>query len=57
MNAFTMKRGILDLAVYIVGDGFGMLVKYPMPQTKIDAPIRVFSLYVGSAYCYAILPI
>jgi len=46
MVPITMKHGILDLAVYVVGDGFGMLVKYPMPQTKIDAPIQVFSLYV-----------
>ena len=43
---FTVKRGILDLAVYIIGDGFGMLVKYPMPRTAIDGPIKVFSLYV-----------
>jgi len=48
MVPITMKHGILDLAVDVVGDGFGMLVKYPMPQTKIDAPIQVFSLYV----CY-----
>ena len=46
---FIMRYRIIDLAVYIVGDSFGMLVKYPLPQTPTDAPIHVFSLYVIKA--------
>ncbi len=37
---------ILELAVYVVGDSFGIFVKYPTPKIKIDGPIRTFSLYV-----------
>ena len=37
---------ILELAVYVVGDSFGIFVKYPTPRIKIDGPIRTFSLYV-----------
>lgn len=40
-------HGIYELAVYTVGDAFGIFVKYPKPYTSIDGPIKVFSLHVS----------
>lgn len=37
---------VLELAIYVVGDSFGIFVQYPTPKIKIDGPIRTFSLYV-----------
>jgi len=38
--------GLYNLAIYLVGGGHGMLVKYPKPQAAINGPIDVFSLNV-----------
>jgi len=38
---------ILELAIYVLGDQFGILVKYPTQETAIDGPTRVFSLPVS----------
>ena len=37
---------VLELAIYVVGDSFGIFVQYPTPKIKIDGPIRTFSLHV-----------
>lgn len=43
----TSGYDIYELAVYIVGDAFGIFAKYPKPHTSIDGPIKVFSLYAS----------
>lgn len=43
---FTVIKDIMDMAIYINGDSFGMVTKYPMPREATDGPIRVFSLNV-----------
>lgn len=43
-NTGFVAYDIIEMAVYILGDSVGLFVKYPMPKTPIDAPIRVFSL-------------
>ena len=47
MAAVAKTFGILDFAIYVGGAGSIMLVKYPTPQTAIDAPITIFSLNVS----------
>ena len=37
---------ILNLAVYLGPDGYGILTPYPDPKTSIYAPIQVFSAKV-----------
>ncbi len=52
---------ILELSVYLTGDGFGVLGKYPLPKISIYGIAKTFSPYVGSyeniegkncSYCY-----
>lgn len=57
LAAFANTFGIYHFAIYLAGDGHGMLVKYPMPQTAIDAPIKVFSLYVSLYITYNVLSV
>jgi len=40
------SRAVVELAAYIVGDAFGIFVKYPQPKIALDGPIKTFSLYV-----------
>lgn len=47
LAAFANTFGIYRFAIYLAGDGYGMLVKYPKARTAIDGPIEVFSLYVS----------
>ena len=43
-GAFSSE--VVQLAVYIGGDAFGIFVKYPVPKIAIDGPITTFSLNV-----------
>jgi len=43
-GAFTSE--VVQLAVYIGGDAFGIFVKYPVPKIAIHGPITTFSLNV-----------
>lgn len=40
---------VMELAVYVLGDAFGIFVKYPKSHIAIDGPIKVFSLYVSES--------
>jgi len=40
------SHAVVELAAYIVGDAFGLYVKYPKPIMALDGPINTFSLYV-----------
>ena len=40
------SRAVVELAAYIVGDAFGIFVKYPQPKIALDGPIKTFSFYV-----------
>ena len=37
---------IMELAVYGLGDSYGLFTRYPMPQTATAGPIKIFSIYV-----------
>ena len=42
----TFSSEVVQLAVYIGGDAYGIFVKYPVPKNAIDGPIKIFSLNV-----------
>ena len=42
-------RDVMELAVYITGDGFNILEKYPVPERSINGIFQVFSLQVSTA--------
>lgn len=37
---------VVELAVYITQDGYGILTKYPESRIATDGPIKTFSLNV-----------
>ena len=45
----TNGRDVMELAVYITGDGFSILEKYPAPERAINGIFQVFSLKVSKA--------
>lgn len=36
----------MELAVNILGDGYGIFIKYPEPKIQINGPIRTLSINV-----------
>ena len=48
-TAFSGAFGfdIMDLAVYVLSDSYGILVQYPVPKTQDYSHIMTFSLNVG----------
>ena len=50
------SRVVVELAAYIVGDAFGIFVKYPNPKIALDGPIKTFSLYVHFKSLYIFIP-
>jgi len=48
-TAFSGASGfdIMDLAVHVLSDSYGILVQYPVPQTSDYSHIMTFSLNVG----------
>lgn len=44
----TLKRPYMELAVYVLGDDFSILTKYPTPETSIYGIFMTFSLNVGT---------
>lgn len=39
---------ILELSAYLLGDGFGILGKYPIPKISIYGIAKTFSSFVSS---------
>ena len=49
-NAFSglvLDRSKLDLAVFVLSDGFGILTPYPVPKVTRYAPFLIFSRTVN----------
>jgi len=53
-NGFSGQSGfdIMNLAVYLGPDGYGILTPYPQPKTSIYATIQVFSAKVSTTLFY-----
>lgn len=49
--AYTGSNGrdAMELAVYITGDGYNILEKYPAPERALNGIFQVFSLKVSKA--------
>ena len=49
-NSGALGNDIMDLAVYVLSDSFGILVQYPVPKTSDYSHIITFSLNVFIEY-------
>ena len=51
---FTGYTGydIMELAVNVLGDGYGIFIKYPEPETQIIGPIMTLSFHVMDIHCF-----
>ena len=45
-NTGFLAYDVSEFAVYLLGDSYGIIVRYPMTTTANDGPIHVFSLNV-----------